>query len=144
MKHTIQIHLDNDQIYFAFLRKKSEYGARTWSEMVHKICNMPVLSDEDTAKCKMLYEVMGKTKSQELKAKCQNKLRSYETAQQDIINGNQQCRKALDELISKRDELMELVDDPDLDANRHKQCLKMLVFMNRVIEEERKAQEGII
>lgn len=142
MKHTIQIHLDNDQIYFAFLRKKSEYSARTWSEMVYKICNMPVLSqqsEDDKAKCQMLYEVLGKTKSKELKKKCLHRIGEITQPQlrkrTQAVPATSPRQKALDELVIKRGELMELVDDPDLDEAHHKQCVDMLVLMDKVIKD---------
>jgi hypothetical protein len=142
MKHTIQIHLDNDQIYFAFLRKKSEYGAHTWSEMVYKICNMPVLSPEDQKKCEILYEVMGKSKkylggeaSRDLQAQCQRKLHGM----MDVAATSNNVKPTLDELISKRDELLEFVNS-DIDEKHRKRGLEMLGFFNQIIEEERKRE----
>lgn len=96
---------------------------------------MPVLSqqnEEDKAKCEILYEVLNKTTSSELKAKCQNKLQSI---QQDNTRQN-----ALKELVEKRKQLIELIDDPELGANRHRQCLDMLQLMDKVIENEENAE----
>ena len=63
-----------------------------------------------------------------------NKLRSYDAV---TINENQQRKKALDALVDKRNELIELVDSGGLDEKHHRQCLETLVFMNQIIDNER-------
>ncbi|MGD0951513.1 MAG: hypothetical protein ABR985_03820 [Methanotrichaceae archaeon] len=134
VKHNLQFHIE-DPLYFALLRKKAEYNCKTWIHFLYTISNLPVLpqqSEEDKAKCEILYEVLNKTKSTELKAKCQNKLQSIE---QDNTRQN-----ALKELVEKRKQLIELIDDPELGANRHRQCLDMLQLMDKVIENEENAE----
>lgn len=138
VKHNLQFHIE-DPLYFALLRKKAEYNCKTWIQFLYTISNLPVLSrqsEEDKVKCEILYEVLNKTKSPELKAKCQNKVQS-------IINGRD-TKPTLDELINKRDELLEFINS-DIDEKHRKRGLKMLVFFNQIIEEEQKtAHKGII
>src|SRR5271157_5188626 len=76
-RHTLEFRIDDDNLFFAIQRKKLEYkqkyGCKNWLQVLYKWANMPALSDDDQIKCEKLYEVMGKTKSKELKAKCQAK-----------------------------------------------------------------------
>lgn len=134
-KRTIHLHIDEDRLYFAMLRLKASMECKTWKEFMYKICNLPIqpqLNTEDQARCEQLYQVMGKARSynispdSELVRKCQNKA-------QDIINEKQQHQKALDELIEKRKQLLELIDDPELSPSRHEQCVEMLLVTDKVI-----------
>jgi hypothetical protein len=159
-RHTLELRVDDDKLWWAIQRKKLEYkekyGCNNWLQVLYKWANMPTLSDDDQIKCDRLYEVMGKMKSPELKKKCQAKAEqiitgtaargatppvlvadSHKSASPPVLVTLPARTKAemLKELVIKRDQLLEMIDDPDLSEARREQCEKMLIAMDRVIKD---------
>ena len=127
--HTLELRVDDENLWWAIQRRKLEYkerfGCKNWLQVLAKWANVPIeseLSEDD----KRTYEIL-------------DKLKDYNLQDSDLskkLQGKAQHQQALRDLASKRGQLIELVNDPDLSESRHAQCLDMLALLDSVIESE--------
>jgi len=140
--HTLELRVDDENLWWAIQRRKLEYkeryGCKNWLDVLYRWANVPIesqLDEEDQARCNQLYQVMEKARSynispdSKLVKGCQNKAH-------DIITKDQAHQQALRDLITNRDQLIQLIDDKDLSPDRHNKCVDMLALLDSVIERE--------